>query len=173
MIHLTYKESDNKMKLFLLVGLSLYKAKGLAQVLLVFFTALATIPFLETLEKFIIPKTFDNWVVFLILLILDIASGIIKHSKIGYDESNTLDKDKFFFKLFIKVAAGSIWLILINVILNVEHSSEYFNTFGISVLISWIGWSIASNIYVFTGSEFPPKWVMEYFKKRNEKGLND
>ena len=157
------------MKTFLLIGLYLYKAKGASQALLILITASMTVPLLETIQKFIVPKTLDNWVIFLILLILDVVSGIYKHSgKWKKGQPNTLDKDDFFYKLFRKVFAGAIWLILINVILNLENTSDYFDSFGIGTLISWLGWSIASNLYVISGSTFPPKWIMNKLKNANE-----
>lgn len=157
------------MKLYLLLGLTLYKAKGISQILLIFFTASASIPFIESIHKFIIPDSFDNWVIFLILLILDALSGIYKHSGLWEkDQPNTLDKDDFFFKLFRKVFAGCVWLVLINVILNLDNSSAYFDSFGIGVLISWLGWSIAANLYVVSGSTFPPKWIMNKLRVANE-----
>ena len=169
MLTLHLKEKSSTMKLFLLIGLTLYKAKGLSQLILVFITASVFIPFIDTVKKYIIPNSFDNWVVFLILLLLDVASGIYKHSgKWEKDQPNTLDKDSFFFKLFRKVFAGSTWLILINVILTLENSSAYFDSFGIGVLISWLGWSIASNLYIISGSTFPPKWVMNRLRRANE-----
>lgn len=173
MTTLENREISKTMKLFLLVGLYLYKAKGLAQFLLIFITASATIPFIETLRKYIFPDSWDNWVVFLILLTLDTGSGIYKHSGLWEkNQPNTLNRDEFFFKLFRKVFAGSVWLVLINVILNLENSSAYFDSFGIGVLISWIGWSIASNIYIVSGSTFPPKWVMDKFRAANEGDSN-
>ena len=157
------------MKLFLIIGLYLYKSKGISQILLIFFTASASIPFIESIKKFLIPNSFDNWVIFLILLLLDVSSGIYKHSGLWEKgQPNTLDKDFFFFKLFRKVFAGCVWLILINVILNLENSSAYFDSFGIGVLISWLGWSVAANIYVVTGSSFPPKWIMNKLRIANE-----
>ena len=159
----------NIMKLYLVIGLWLYKAKGLSQILLIFFTASASIPFIETIKKYIIPNTFDNWVVFLILLILDVASGLYKHSgKWAKDQPNTLDKDDFFFKLFRKVFSGSVWLIMITVILNLDNSNAYFDSFGVGTIISWLGWSVASNLYVISGSTFPPQWVMNKLKNSNE-----
>jgi len=157
------------MKLYLLIGISLYKAKGLSQGLLIFITASATIPFIESLKKFVIPNSFDNWAIFLILLILDVGSGLFKHSgKWKKDQPNTLDKDDFFYKLFRKVFAGFVWLVMINVILNLENSNTYFDSFGIGTLISWLGWSIASNLYVISGSTFPPKWIMKKIRTANE-----
>lgn len=169
MIILTHKQNDNTMKTFLLFGLYLYKAKGLSQALLIFITAAASVPFLETIKKFIIPNSFDNWVIFLLLLILDVISGLYKHSgKWKRDQPNTLNKDDFFYKLFRKLFAGAVWLVLINVIINLDNSSDYFDSFGIGALISWLGWSIASNIYVISGSTFPPKWIMNKLKNANE-----
>jgi hypothetical protein len=157
------------MKLFLIIGLYLYKSKGISQILLIFFTASASIPFLESIKKFLVPDSLDNWVIFLILLLLDVSSGIYKHSGLWEKgQPNTLDKDFFFFKLFRKVFAGCVWLILINVILNLDNSSAYFDSFGIGVLISWLGWSVAANIYVVTGSSFPPKWIMNKLRIANE-----
>lgn len=168
MITLEQKKTSETMKLFLLIGLYLYKAKGLTQGLLIFITASATIPIIETFKRYLFPQIWDNWVIFLILLILDVVSGIYKHSGLWErDQPNTLDKDDFFFKLFRKVFAGSVWLILINVILNLDNSSAYFDSFGISVLISWLGWSIASNLYVISGSTFPPKWIMNKLRNAN------
>lgn len=157
------------MKSFLFVGLYLYKLKGASQAFLIFLTASATVPLIETIKKFIVPSSFDNWVIFIILLTLDVFSGIYKHSGIWKkDQPNTLDKDEFFLKLFKKVVIGSIWLVLINVIINLENSSGYFNSFGIGALISWLGWSIASNLYIASDSTFPPKWVMSKLQKANE-----
>ncbi len=163
------RKNDDSMKVILLLGLYLYKAKGFCQVFLITITAMAAVPFWSTVKKFIIPDSFDNWVVFMILLILDVASGLYRHSgKWGKNQPNTLNSDDFFFKLFRKVIAGVLWLVLINVIINLERTSIYFDTFGICTLISWLGWSIASNIYVFTGSTFPPKWIMNKLKNANE-----
>ncbi len=162
-------KNDDSMKVILLLGLYLYKAKGFCQVFLIFVTACAAVPLLETIKKFMIPNSFDNWVVFLILLILDVMSGLYRHSgKWKKGQPNTLDKDEFFYKLFRKVIAGVLWLILVNVVINLERTSVYFDTFGICTLISWLGWSIASNIYVFTGSTFPPKWIMNKLRNANE-----
>ena len=165
----TTKEIFDQMKLYFLIALMLYKSKGVSQALVIFFTASASIPFIESIKKFLIPNSFDNWVIFLILLLLDVSSGIYKHSGLWEKgQPNTLDKDFFFFKLFRKVFAGCVWLILINVILNLDNSSEYFDSFGIGVLISWLGWSVAANIYVVTGSSFPPKWIMSKLRIANE-----
>lgn len=176
MITLNLLNSDKikVMKLYLLIGLSLYKAKGLSKALLIFFTASATVPFIETLKKYIVPNSWDNWIIFLIFLIADTASGIYKHSgKWAKDQPNTLNKDDFFFKLFRKVFSGAVWLILINVILNLDNASAYFDTFGIGVIISWLGWSVASNLYVISGSTFPPEWVMKKFRAANEGDFNN
>ena len=168
-LRINKNETFDAMKLYWLIGLSLYKTKGVSQILLIFFTASATIPFIESIKKFIIPDSSDNWVIFLILLILDTASGIYKHSGLWEKgQLNTLNKDDFFFKLFRKVFAGCVWLILINVILKLENSSAYFDSFGVGVLISWLGWSIAANIYVVSGSTFPPKWIMRKLRIANE-----
>ena len=157
------------MKLFLIIGLYLYKSKGISQAFLIFLTATASVPFLETIKKFLIPDSLDNWVIFLILLLLDVSSGLYKHSGIWKKgEPNTLNKDEFFLKLFKKVFIGGVWLVLINVIINLDNSSSYFDSFGISVLISWLGWSIASNLYVASGSTFPPKWIMNKLRIANE-----
>lgn len=165
---LTHNKST--MKLFLLIGLTLYKAKGLSQALIIAITAAINITFLETLKRFILPKVLDNWAIFLILLLLDILSGVYKHSGLwAKGQPNTLNKDDFFFKLFRKVFAGATWLLLINVILTSQPEISYFESFGISVLISWLSWSIASNIYVISGSTFPPAWVMERLKNYNTK----
>jgi hypothetical protein len=169
MILLQEKKTNETMKLYLLIGLSLYKMKGVAQGLLIFISASATIPIIETFKKYLFPNVWDNWAIFLILLILDVVSGLYKHSGLWEkDQPNTLNKDNFFFKLFRKVFAGSVWLVLINVILNLDNSSAYFDSFGISVLISWLGWSIASNLYVISGSTFPPKWIMNKLRNANE-----
>lgn len=169
MITLSHKENENEMKTFLLIGLFLYKAKGFSQALLIFITAAATVPILETIKKYVIPNLFDNWIIFLILLLLDVMSGVLKHSGLWEKNGkNTLDKDEFFFKLFRKVFIGAVWLVLINVIYNLDNSSDYFDSFGVGVLISWLGWSISSNLYVISGSTFPPKWVMDKFRKANE-----
>lgn len=163
------KNSTVTMKTFLIMCLSLYKAKGLAKIFLIFLTASASVPFLETIQKFIVPRSLDNWVIFLILLILDVISGMYKHSGLWKkDEPNTLNKDEFFLKLFRKVFIGSVWLVLINVILNMDNSSDYFNSFGIGTIISWLGWSIALNLYVTSGSTFPPAWIMKKLKNANE-----
>lgn len=157
------------MKFYLLIGLTLYKAKGLSQIILIFITASATVPFIDSIKKFIIPTSFDNWVVFLILLLLDTASGLYKHSGLWEkDAPNTLGQDEFFFKLFRKVFSGAVWLVLINVILHLDNASSYFDSFGVGVLISWLGWSIAANIYIVSGSTFPPKWVMNKLRIANE-----
>lgn len=169
MITLEQKKTSETMKLFLIIGLYMYKLKGLAQALLVFISASVAIPIVETFEKYLFPKTWDNWVVFLILLVIDIGSGVYKHSGLWEKgRKHTLNKDEFFLKLFRKVFVGSVWLVLINVILNIENSSAYFDSFGISVLISWLGWSVCSNLYVTSGSTFPPKWVMDKFRNANE-----
>jgi hypothetical protein len=169
MITLQHQKTSETMKLFLLIGLSLYKMKGATQGILIFISASATIPLIETFKRYLFPNIWDNWVIFLILLILDIASGLYKHSGLWEkDQPNTLDKDDFFFKLFRKVFSGAVWLILINVILNLDNSSAYFDSFGISVLISWLGWSIASNLYVISGSTFPPKWIMNKLRNAND-----
>jgi hypothetical protein len=162
-------KTNETMKLFLLIGLSIYKIKGLAQGVLIFLTASATVPFIDVIKKYVIPNSFDNWVIFTMLLILDTGSGIFKHS--GWWEKgqpNTLNRDEFFFKLFRKVFAGSVWLIMINMVMNIEDANMYFDTFGISTVISWLGWSIASNLYIVSGSTFPPKWVMDKFKQKND-----
>ncbi|MCK4500602.1 hypothetical protein KAU11_08890 [Candidatus Babeliales bacterium] len=157
------------MRVFLAIGLYLYKAKGLSQAMLILLTASFTIPFIDTIEKFILPRSLDNWVIFLILLILDVASGLYKHSGVWKKtQPNTLNKDEFFLKLFKKVFIGAVWLVLINVIINLDNSSNYFDSFGIGALISWLGWSIASNLYVISDSTFPPKWVMNRLQKANE-----
>tara|TARA_R110000744_G_scaffold121116_2_gene225546 strand:+ start:18077 stop:18634 length:558 start_codon:yes stop_codon:yes gene_type:complete len=168
-LRLIKNEILEEMKLYFFIALTLYKSKGISQLLVIFFTASASIPFIESIKKFLIPTDFDNWVIFLTLLLLDVVSGIYKHSGLwAKGEPNTLDKDDFFFKLFRKVFAGCVWLILINVILKLENSSAYFDSFGIGVLISWLGWSIAANIYVVSGSTFPPKWIMKKLKLANE-----
>lgn len=169
MVHLSNAQNSQIMKLYFLIGLGLYKAKGLSQALLIFITASSAVPLIETFKKFIIPVSFDNWVIFLILVILDTLSGLYKHSGLWAKEAeNTLNKDEFFLKLFRKVFIGAVWLIMINVILNLDQSSDYFNSFGVGVLISWLGWSIASNLHVVSGSTFPPKWVLDKFRKDNE-----
>lgn len=169
MVNLTQNKITETMRIYLIIGLYLYKMKGASQAALIIFTALATVPLLETFQKFIIPSSFDNWIVFLVLLFLDTASGMLKHSGIwGNNEPNTLNKDDFFLKLFRKVFVGAVWLILINVITSLDNSSAYFDTFGAGSLISWLGWSIASNLYIVSGSTFPPAWIMSKFKKANE-----
>jgi hypothetical protein len=172
MITLTQIKNDkisDIMKLYLLLGLTLYKAKGISQMLLIFITASVSIPFIDSIKKFVIPENFDNWVIFLILLILDTLSGLYKHSGLWEKgQPNTLGQDEFFFKLFRKVFSGAVWLILINVILNLDNASAYFDSFGIGVLISWLGWSIAANIYIVSGSTFPPRWIMDKLRKANE-----
>ena len=165
------------MSKFYLIGLYLYSTKGASKIYLIAITALTVNPFLETINKYIIPDRFDNYAIFLILLILDTLSGVFKHSGLWHKKmktkSNTLDKDEFFHKLLRKVFAGSVWLILVNMINKMDNTSGYFDMFGISVLLSWLGWSIASNLYVITGSTFPPEWVMKKLRNANEKEDKD
>ncbi len=163
------------MKTILSIGIALYKAKGIYKLFLILSTATLTTPLVDALEKFLLPN-FDNLAIFLILLILDIVSGLFKHSgKWSKEAKNTLDKDEFFFKLFRKMFASVVWLMFINVIENLsETTSVYFNNFGIGVLVSWLGWSITANLYVITGGTFPPEWVLKKLKQGNkDSDLND
>lgn len=158
------------MKVLFTIGVSLYKAKGFYQIFVTFITASTVTPLLQALRKYLTPNI-DYVTVFLILLLLDVASGLYKHSGLWSKHAkNTLSKDDFFYKLLRKVFAGTIWLILINVVEHVKDGdfSDYFNTFGIGVLIAWLGWSVASNLYVISGNSFPPAWVMKWFKRANE-----
>ncbi|HEX9601648.1 MAG TPA: hypothetical protein VF985_09170, partial [Mariniflexile sp.] len=127
MINLSVNKTNETMKLFLLIGLSIYKIKGLAQGILIFITASAAVPFIDVIKKYVIPTSFDNWVIFTMLLILDTGSGIFKHSGLWEKgQPNTLNKDEFFFKLFRKVFAGSVWLTMINMVMNIEGANIYF-----------------------------------------------
>lgn len=173
------KTQDNTkvMKLFFLIALSLYNAKGVAKLMLILITGIVSTPIVvETkkllvpeLQKYLIPETLDNWAVFFVLLVLDLSTGLYKHSGLWEKgRKHTLDKDEFFIKLFKKVFIGSVWLILLNVIYTLGPGKEYFQDFGISALVAWLGWSIVSNCYISSSSTFPPEWVMEYFKKLNK-----
>lgn len=157
-----------EMKTIFSIGVALYKAKGFYQFFLIFSTALSITPLLDSLQKYLTPN-FDYIAIWLILMVLDVFSGIFKHSGIwDKDAKNTLDKDVFFFKLLRKVFASGVWLVLINVVeVHSKIASEYLDMFGIGVLVSWLAWSIASNLYVITGSSFPPEWIMKRLRTAN------
>lgn len=164
-----------EMKIILSILLAMYKAKGLYKIVLIATTALSITPLLDSLQKYLTPN-FDYIAIWLILMIADTLSGIYKHSgKWDRDQENTLNKDAFFYKLLRKTFASAIWLVVINVIeVHSRIASEYLDMFGIGVLISWLIWSIASNLYVITGSSFPPEWIMEKLKPKNyNKNVND
>jgi len=158
-----------EMKTIFSICVALYKAKGLYKLTLITSTALSITPLLDSLQKYLTPN-FDYIAIWLILMIADVLSGLYKHSgKWDKDQPNTLDKDAFFYKLMRKVFASAIWLVIINVIeVHSRIASEYLDMFGIGVLISWLIWSIASNLYVITGSSFPPEWIMKRLRTANE-----
>ena len=154
------------------LGLALYKAKGLYQAALIFTTGAVVVPFLDAFKKYLIPN-FDNVAIFIILMVLDVASGIWKHSGIwDKDAKNTLDKNEFFIKLMRKTFAALAWLILVNVFEKYTGAqgepNAYFNLFGISVLMAWLTWSISTNLHVATKGGFPPIGLIQKMYK-NEK----
>ena len=163
------KRIEKQMKTLLTIGIALYKSKGIYQLFLIFITATSLAPLLDSLKKFLNPNI-DYIAFWIILMILDVASGVYKHSgKWAKNQPNTINKDDFFYKLLRKIFASTIWLVLVNAIEKIAMvESSYLETFGIGVLISWLSWSIASNLYVITGSSFPPKWIMSKLKKANE-----
>ena len=175
--NLKLKKQLKQMKTLIAIGLSLYKAKGFFQGFLILSTALTISPLLDSFKKFLSPN-FDYLAIWLILMTLDALSGIYKHSGI-WDKNapNTLSKDLFFFKLLRKSFSSAIWLVVINLIENYSKvAHDYLDIFGIGVLISWLSWSVASNLYVITGESFPPQWVMVRLKSgqsKNQKKLNE
>lgn len=159
----------DEMKTVFLTGLLFYRAKGLYQIFLITVSGLSITPLLESLGKYLAPN-FDYIAIWLILIIADVLSGLYKHSGIwDLKAKNTLNKNDFFYKLLRKVFASGVWLVIINVIeIHSKIAAEYLDVFGIGVLISWLTWSIASNLYVITGSSFPPEWIMKKLKKVNK-----
>lgn len=163
-----------QMKDLFFLGLALYKAKGLYQYALIASTGALAVPFLDAFKKYLVPN-FDNIVVFIILMFLDVLSGVWKHSgKWDKDAPNTLDKNKFFSKLTSKTFAALVWLMLTNIFekytITDGLGSEYFNMFGISVLISWLSWSISENLHTVTKGAFPPIGLIRnlYNREKNE-----
>lgn len=161
-----------QMKTLISIGIALYQAKGFYKIALIASTASTLTPLLEAFKKYLFPN-FDNLAIFVILLTLDLASGLYKASGLWSREApNVLNKDIFFHKLIRKVFASVIWLILINVFENFTSDgslvSEYLDGFGIAVLIAWFAWSIGANLHVITNGAFPPAWVMNRLKKANE-----
>jgi hypothetical protein len=161
-----------QMKDLFFLGLLLYKSKGLYQFAIITSTGAIVVPFLDAFKKYLIPN-FDNVAIFVILLFLDVGSGIYKHSGIwDKDAPNTLNREAFINKLTRKVFAALVWLTLTNVFekftLDNGTPSEWLNTFGISVLISWLTWSISENLHTATKGAFPPIGLIKKLYK-NEK----
>lgn len=157
-----------KMKTLYSIGLALNKLGGSYKFFLVITTASTIAPFLEALRRYLTPNV-DYWAIAVILLILDALGGIYAHS--GWwdkDAPNNLCPNTFFFKMLRKVAACALWLVVIGV---VENSSdilaEYMDIFSVGSIISWLGWSIAGSIHIFTGGKFPPKKIMDFLKGSN------
>ena len=168
----------SQMKTILTIGLKFYKLKGLYKLTLIASSATFLTPFLEALKKYIFPNM-ENFAVFAVLLTLDVITGLVRHSGVySCEAKNNLNKDHFFMKLFKKVFISIIWLSLINVfdifVGTDSFITEYLDGFGVSTLIAWFAWSIASNLHIIAGGEFPPSWIMDRLKKggfnvKNEK----
>jgi len=162
------------MKLIIYTGVSLYKMGGACKITLIALTASFLTPFLDSLKKYLLPNM-DSLAIFTILLVLDVASGLFKHSGIwDKDAPNTLNKDEFFFKLLKKIFASAVWLVLVNAVEKYTADNakvgEYLDLFGMSVLIAWLVWSIAENLSVSTKGEFPPTGWLKRLRRVKDTG---
>ncbi len=164
-LYLLILKTKIKMKIIYTIGLALNKLGGFYKFFLITTTASFITPFFEALKRYLTPNV-DYWAIAIILLILDAACGIYAHSGWWAKEAkNDLNADEFFFKMLRKLAACGAWLVLIGV---VENSSElvakYMDIFSVTTIVSWLGWSIAGSVHIFTGGKFPPKKIMKFLK---------
>ncbi|QCW20367.1 hypothetical protein [Flavobacterium phage FPSV-S1] len=162
------------MKIFIYTGVAFYKAGGTLKISLIFLTASILTPFLDKMQQYLIPNL-DSLAIFIILMGLDVISGLYKHSGIWSKEAkNNLNKDDFFFKLIKKMFVSAVWLILVNAVEQYakknQTASEYLQMFGTSVLISWLVWSIAENLAATNGGTFPPVGLMKRLRLAKDTG---
>lgn len=158
-----------KMKTLAILGLVLNKLGGTYKFFLVFMTASSFLPLFEALKRYLTPNV-DYWAIAIILMFIDTACGFYAHSGWWSKEApNNLNINDFITKVFRKVAACAAWIVLIGVIENHSKSLAVFtDIFSVSIIISWLGWSIAGSVYIFTGGKFPPKKVINFFKSQND-----
>lgn len=157
------------MKTLAILGLVLNKLGGFYKFFLILLTTSATFPLFEAIKKYLNPNL-DYWAIAIIMLAIDTACGFYAHSGWWSKKApNNLNANEFITKVLRKVAACAAWILLIGVLENHSTSLSMFtDIFSVSIIMTWLGWSIAGSVYVFTGGKFPPKKIMNFFKEANE-----
>ena len=168
-LYLLLLNTPFKMKTLITLGLVLNKLGGSYKMFLILLTASATFPLLEAIKKYLNPNL-DYWAITIIMLSIDTICGFYAHSGWWSKEApNNLNASEFMSKVMRKIAACAAWIILIGVLENHSASLSMFtDAFSVSIIMTWLGWSITGSVHIFTGGKFPPRKIMKFFNEANK-----
>lgn len=112
------------------------------------------------------------FVFFLVLFVMDIVSGGLKHFWKVHDFSFT----QLGMKAFLKFAVCSIALVTFNVMSKTLDTPDqiddviniYLFALGKTIVVVFVGGSVFENLYAITNGKFPPIGWLNRIKKFNE-----